>query len=280
MHILVTNDDGIDAPGLAALARALHRWRNVHTEHEVVIAAPLRNHSGMSAALGDVFSAPPVHYERRTLAGAESVTAYAVDAPPALCATIGALGTFGAVPDLVISGINEGANIGRSILHSGTVGAVLTAGQMGISGLAVSVQWGPSIHYDTAAHVAVEVVEHLFRAPQQTMLNLNVPNLPGDQLRGIRRARISGAAVVAAAGPAAGGEAVGDVGVLPLRMGAATHELGDVSDEDADDDGALLVAGYATLTALSGPHEETNPALDSVLHGTVGIIEAALARYR
>jgi hypothetical protein len=80
------------------------------------------------------------------------------------------------------------------------------------------------------------------------------------------------AGLIKAAGPMAGGEALSDEGEMPLRLGAATPQLGDVSDEDADEDGALLVAGYASLTPLRGPHEDDDPALSELMHKAIDAI--------
>ena len=283
MRILLTNDDGVGAPGIAVLARALTDWidRGPSNEiREVVIVAPDVNYSGMSAAVGDVFDHPSVRYRRHRIAGAEGIPTYGLEAPPALCALLGALGSFDHQPDLVLSGINAGANVGRSVLHSGTVGAVLTAAQLGLSGMAISVQWGEDVHYDTAAAVAVEVLEELMNAPSRTLFNLNVPNLPAAALRGVRRGRISTAGVVKSAGPRAGGEPLAEEGDLPLRLGAASPQLGDVSDEAPDDDGALLAAGYASLTPLRGPHEDTDTALDGPMARALGAISRHLETYR
>jgi 5'-nucleotidase len=283
MRILLTNDDGVGAPGLAALARHVARWIDdcpAGEEREALVVAPHTNHSGMSSAVGDVFEHPSVAYRRHRIAGAESIPTYALEAPPALCAILGALGSFNVTPDVILAGVNAGANVGRSVLHSGTVGAILTGAQLGLSGMAVSVQWGDDVHFETAAAVAVEVLEHLMSAPARTLLNLNVPNVAGAQLRGVRRGRISGAGIVKAAGPMAGGEPLGDEGELPLRLGAATPQLGDVSDEAADDDGALLVAGYASLTPLRGPHEDTDPALEQTMSAALAAISSHLAAQR
>jgi len=281
MRILLTNDDGIGAPGLAVLARRVARWvadAPAGEERGALIVAPHVNHSGMSSAVGDVFDHPSVRYRRHAISGAESIPTYALEAPPALCAILGALGSFDVQPDLILSGINAGANVGRSVLHSGTIGAILTGAQLGLSGMAVSVQWGDDVHYETAAAVAVEVLDHLMRAPSRTLWNLNVPNVSVEGLLGVRRGRISTAGVVKAAGPRAGGEPLGDEGELPLRLGAATPQLGDVSDEDADDDGALLAAGFASLTPLRGPHEDTDPALDDTIAAALAAITSHLAQ--
>ena len=283
MRILITNDDGIYAPGIAVLARHVARWIDRCPPgdiREAIVVAPHTNHSGMSSAVGDVFDRPTVKYRRHTIVGAESIPAFGLEAPPALCAIVGAVGGLDFQPDLILSGINAGANVGRSVLHSGTVGAILTGAQLGLSGLAVSVQWGDDVHYDTAAAVAVEVLEELMGAPSRTLLNLNVPNLPASELKGVRRGRISTAGVVKSAGRLAGGQALGDEGELPLQVGAASPELGDVSDEDADEDGALLAAGFASLTAIKGPQEDSDPALDGLMHSALAIITRHLDQLR
>ena len=131
MRILITNDDGIMAPGLEVLARNVARWIDEAPTGEVreaIVVAPSKNHSGMSAAVGDVFSHPSVNYERCVIPGAESLVAYSLEAPPALCAILGAVGSFEFQPDLILSGINAGANVGRSVLHSGTIGRDLDRG--------------------------------------------------------------------------------------------------------------------------------------------------------
>ncbi len=283
MRVLLTNDDGIDAPGLAVLARAVARWvadAPVGESREALVVAPLANYSGMAAAVGDVFAQPTVPYRRWRIPGAEALPAYGLDAPPAMCALIGAIGGLGIVPDLVVAGINPGANVGRSILHSGTVGAVLTAAQLGLSGLAVSVQWSEQIHYDTAAAVAVEVIDELFRAPSRTVLNLNVPSRTAAELRGVRRGHVSLAGVIVEAGVRAGGVPLGESGELPLRLGPASPQLGDVSDESPDDDGALLAAGYASLTPLRGPHEDDDPGLETTMARALDVISRHLLERR
>ena len=144
----MTNDDGVGAPGLAGLTRALVRWTKEAASdgpdpaHEIVVVAPSSNYSGAGAAVGSVTDKTTIPYQRATVEGAEDVEAYGLDASPALSVIAGALGAMGPKPDLVLSGINHGVNVGRSILHSGTVGAVLTASQLGISGLAVSLRAG------------------------------------------------------------------------------------------------------------------------------------------
>ena len=283
MRILITNDDGITAPGIEVLARHVVRWMASGPTGEVreaLVVAPSSNYSGMSAAGGDVFHKPSIAYRRHKIPGAESIDAYSLDAPPALCAIIGAIGSFDFQPDLILSGINAGANVGRSVLHSGTVGAIFTGSLLGLSGLAVSVQWDDDVHYETAGAVAVEVLQEFLHAPPCTLLNLNVPNLAAKDLKGVRRGRISTAGVVKSASPRIHDGSISDEGEITLRFGAASPELGDVSDEDADEDGALLAAGYASLTPVVGPHENVDTALDDLMHAALSTIARHLVQQR
>lgn len=283
MRLLITNDDGISAPGIESLVLAVARWIDrapMGEVREAIVVAPRTNQSGMSSAVGDVFGRQSVPYHRHVYEGAEEIDAYALEATPALCTIIAALGSFGERPDLVLSGINQGANVGRSVLHSGTIGAILTGAQLGLSGLAVSIQHGDTVHFDTAANVALEVLEQMSGAPERTLLNLNVPNRAPSDLRGVRRGRVSTAGLIKAAGPRAGGEPLADVGELPLRLGAATPSIGDVSDEEPEDDGALIVAGFAALTPLRGVHEDTDTLTDDLIRRSLLAIEGHLAAHR
>ena len=175
VRILVTNDDGVHAPGLAALVRALAAWTGSNG-HEFVVVAPLANYSGASAAVGTVYEREAIGFRRVRIEGAEGVDVFGLDAPPALTVIVGVFGAFGPRPDIVVSGINLGVNVGRSVLHSGTVGAALTAAQHGLRALAVSMRSQPVPHrWDTAAAVALAVIPVVAAAPPRTVLNLNVP---------------------------------------------------------------------------------------------------------
>lgn len=286
MRILVTNDDGVHAPGLAAITRALAGWaaEGPPDEHrEVVVVAPLANHSGASAAVGTVYEREAIPYKSVVIEGAEAVPTYGLDASPALSVIVGVLGGFGPRPDLIVSGINLGVNVGRSVLHSGTVGAVLSGAQLGLSGLAVSMRsGGRAEHWPTAAGIAVRLLPVLAAAPPRTVLNLNVPSVSAEDLRGIRRGRISTAGIIKAANdslgpraaasgagvmrvrvPASGGGA--DEGEIRLTLGAAVPSLGDVGDEDPEDDGALVAAGFASITPLAGVREDASPDADDLV---------------
>jgi len=134
MRILVTNDDGVDSAGLHALARAL-----VAAGRDVVVVAPDGEMSGSGAAIGHIHADASIDALPVELPGLDGVPAYAVAGPPGLCVLAARLGGFGDPPDMVVSGINPGCNTGRAVLHSGTVGAALTAANFGVRGLAVSI---------------------------------------------------------------------------------------------------------------------------------------------
>jgi 5'-nucleotidase len=292
VRILVTNDDGVSAPGLAALTRALARWTKEaggdgpDAPHEIVVVAPSSNYSGAGAAVGSVTDGTAIPYQRAVVEGAEEVEAYGLDASPALSVIAGALGAVGPKPDLVLSGINHGVNVGRSVLHSGTVGAALTASQLGISALAVSLRAGADPDpWESAADLAVALVPLLAAAPVRTVLNLNVPHLAPSEIRGLRWARVGGGGFIKAArggaatweapnpeereGPAAAEAAravmegePGGRGEIVLTVGTPFPETDEGEDGDAPaEDAAVVARGYAALTALRGPRAEDDPEL-------------------
>jgi 5'-nucleotidase len=287
VRVLVTNDDGVHAPGLAAITRALARWAGAHDEqHEVVVVAPLANHSGASAAVGTVYEREVISYRRVRIEGAEDVPTFGVDAPPALAVLVGTLGGFGPRPDIVVSGINLGVNVGRSVLHSGTVGATLAGAQLGLRGLAVSLRAGsPPEQWSTASTIAVALLPTLCEAPPRTVLNLNVPSLPMAELRGVRRARISTSGIVkqaTGADPALGGPVAGpgaDEGEVRLTLGAAIPTLGAVDEsEDPEDDAALVAAGYAAITPIVGVREDTAPDSDEIVRAALSSVHLLFGR--
>jgi 5'-nucleotidase len=251
VRILVTNDDGIDAVGLHVLASRLVDLG------EVVVAAPDREYSGAGAALGTLHLIRP-EVRRVDLDGVPE--AWSVNGPPALCVMFARLGVFGGAFDLVVSGINPGANSGRAIYHSGTVGAALTARNGGVSGLAVSQAvagfgvegqgWDEMLvdqHWDTAAEVGARVAGAMLadHHGDPVVLNLNVPNRPLAALAGWRRT---------------------EVALLPPRTLASAELLPKVGHDDAydvrmdwgdpielpeDTDSGAVEAGYVAVTALS-----------------------------
>ena len=286
MRVLITNDDGWFAPGIAALTRSLVKWAAAAPSGEIrelVVVAPDANYSGASAMVGEVYARDGIDYSRVALEGAEHVEAWSLDAAPALCALVACLGALGPPPDVIVSGINLGANIGRSVMYSGTVGAILSGAQLGCQGLAVSMQSARNAPLDVAGDVAAAVLDELIASPARTLLNLNVPALSHSELNGVSRARISNAGLVKASTLLLGAESsvemsVGDTGKLGITLGSAIPELGDVSDEEPEDDGALLAAGFATLTPLRGVHEDDDLGADDAIRRVLGALEAHLER--
>ena len=180
MHILVTNDDGVHAPGLLALTQALARLGRV------TVLAPERNWS----ASGHVKTLHrPLRVSETHLA--DGTPALAADGAPSDCVALGLLGLIEQPVDLVASGINPHANLGHDVTYSGTVTAAMEAVIAGVPGIAVSLD-SPEDHpgpldYGPAAQVAASLVEQISRRmpPKGVVLNLNVPNGPVEAMRGI-----------------------------------------------------------------------------------------------
>lgn len=235
MRVLVTNDDGVGAPGLHALAKAL-----VEAGHDVLAVAPLVDMSGSGAAIGHLGSGSHIVTRRVELPGLPRVPAYGVDGPPALAVLSARLGGFGDPPELVVSGINPGHNTGAAVLHSGTVGAALTAANFGASGLAVSTGDGGDgpPRWDTAGRLAVAALDWLASAPARTVINLNVPDLPLERVRGVRWAELARFGTVRSALVARGDDR------LELELRDTGIDLPPGSDT------ALVLAGYAALCTL------------------------------
>jgi 5'-nucleotidase len=237
-RVLVTNDDGVEAQGIHVLAAAL-----CDKGYDVVVVAPNSDRSGASAAIGVVHADQHLDVTRVEMPGCEQVDAYALDGPPALCVMSARLGAFGDPPEIVVSGINSGCNTGRAILHSGTVGAALTAQGFGLSALAVSVDVSDPWRYDAAARVALDVLPMLMEAPSRSVLNLNVPALPYDDILGVRWARLAPFGSVRAA------VAEATDGRLQFELRATNVKL------PPDSDTGLVAQGYASLTTICGVSE-------------------------
>jgi 5'-nucleotidase len=233
VRLLVTNDDGIDGPGLHALAIALD-----DAGYDVVVVAPDRNHSGYGAAIGDLGSSAALAIAPADIPGAEHIPAWSLVGPPALCTMAARLGGFGDPPDLVVSGINPGNNTGRAVLHSGTVGAVLTGANLGVSGVALSVAEHAEPRFDTAGSVAVAAVGWVVNQDARTMLNVNVPHAAVDELRGVRWAELAPFGTVRAT--------LDPVGDDRLEFGLAET----VVELPPDSDTALVNAGYVAVSTL------------------------------
>jgi 5'-nucleotidase len=238
VRLVLTNDDGVDAAGLHALARAC-----AALGHDFVVAAPSTDLSGSSAAIGRIRSDTRVGLQRVVLPAQPGVEAYAVDGPPGLAALAASLGGFGARPDLLLSGINVGANAGRSILHSGTVGAALTAASFGLSGIAFSAEVGDPMPWPLAAAFLETALALVDGAPAGTVLNVNVPARTAGDVRGWRWARLDRFGTVRVAVASASDE------WLQMEYHASDAEL------EPDSDTALLADGWVTVTAIEAINE-------------------------
>ncbi len=177
MHILLSNDDGYQAKGLATLAAKFS------ADKQVTVVAPERDRSGASNSL--TLSRP-----LRSRQAANGF--YYVDGTPTDCVHLAITGLMEKEPDMVISGINHGANLGDDILYSGTVAAAMEGRFLGLPAIALSLVGPDATHFDTAAEVAVKIVKHLHEQPlpSDTILNVNVPNLEISKLAGIQATRL------------------------------------------------------------------------------------------
>lgn len=237
MRVLVTNDDGVESPGIVVLTKAL-----AEAGHDVFVVAPASDLSGAGASIGPLHRSEPIPVAERHWDELPDVPVLAIERPPATAVYLACLGAFGARPDVVASGINPGANTGHLVLHSGTVGAALTAAGLGVPALAVSIKWSETgYHWETAARYAVPALDWAAAgADGPRVLNLNVPNLPADEVRGVRDAHLApyGEFWVASSDIRSGD--------LRIEFQGPAHEF------DPATDAALVVDGYATVTPLRG----------------------------
>ncbi|MEE4185280.1 MAG: 5'/3'-nucleotidase SurE [Gammaproteobacteria bacterium] len=177
MKILLSNDDGYHAQGLAVLAAALREIA------EVEIVAPDRNQSGSSHSL--TLGVP-------LRAGRTADGVWYVNGTPTDCVHMAITGFLDYEPDMVVSGINHGANLGDDVLYSGTVAAAIEGRFLGLPAIAVSLVGEDPLHFPTAARATAELIVRLGKRPlpADTILNVNVPDLPYDSLGGFRATRL------------------------------------------------------------------------------------------
>ena len=177
MHILVSNDDGYRAPGISALAGALAH------EHEVSIVAPERNCSGASNSLT---------LERGLRVCQVAENSWFVDGTPTDTVHLAITGLLEREPDIVISGINAGANMGDDVLYSGTVAAAMEGRHLGLPAIAVSINSYVPEHFDTAATAVVQLLRQLEQTSfaANTILNINVPDVPWSAIKGFKATRL------------------------------------------------------------------------------------------
>ena len=180
MKILISNDDGYRAEGLLALTQALEPLA------EITVVAPDRNRSGASNSLTLDMPLRVFPFDERKF--------YVVNGTPTDCVHLAITGLFEGDHDMVVSGINDGANLGDDVLYSGTVAAAIEGRFLGLPAIAVSLVLEPNSgrHFATAARIAAELVMRVQRLPvhQATILNVNVPDLPYEAIKGYRATRL------------------------------------------------------------------------------------------
>ncbi len=248
MKILVSNDDGVYAPGIAALALEMSRLG------EVLVVAPDRDRSGASNSLTLDRPLMPEKLENGFIR---------VNGTPTDCVLLAVAGAFDFLPDVVVSGVNRGANLGDDVIYSGTVAAALEGRTLGMPALAVSLDIrSSSVHYETAAQAARVLLESSagLQLPPRTILNLNVPNRPWSELQGWRQTRL-------------GHRGRAD---LPLRMEDPRGRecfwiaaVGPGDDAGPETDFAAVAEGYVSVTPLQVDmtRREAAPALQELLAG-------------
>jgi 5'-nucleotidase len=177
MKILISNDDGVHAPGIIALDQAMR------TLGDVTVVAPERNRSGASNSLT---------LDNPIRAHNLDNGFIAVEGTPTDCVHLAITGLLDSEPDMVISGINAGANLGDDVLYSGTVAAAMEGRFLGYPAIAVSLVGEHLKHYQTAARASQLMIEKLLKEPlpADTILNVNVPDVPWKDIRGIQATRL------------------------------------------------------------------------------------------
>jgi len=177
MRILLTNDDGIASPALAQLKRVLSPFGRVIT------IAPDRNQSASSQSL-------TLHRPLRIQETAEDV--YSVDGTPTDCVLVGFHGQLGVPPDLVVSGINHGPNMGEDVFYSGTVAAAIEGVLQGVPGIAASLVTRAQTDFVTPADVVGRLVRQVLERglTRRLLLNINIPFRPADELKGVKLTRL------------------------------------------------------------------------------------------
>lgn len=226
MRILISNDDGVHSPGIDVLASTLG------AQHEVLVVAPDRDHSGASNSLT---LTRPLTVDRLPNGY------YRCDGTPTDCVHLGLRLFKDYAPDLVVSGINAGPNLGDDTLYSGTVAAAMEGRYLGLPALAVSLEKSDQWYWQSAADLALEVLNHWSELPPRMVMNLNVPGMPADQIRGIKPCRLGhrsfGADLVPALDPR---------GKERFWLNLA----GDAQDRSEGTDFWAIEHGYASLTPV------------------------------
>ena len=181
MRILMVNDDGIQSPGILKLAQGLKQ------RHEITIVAPEAQRSAYSHSF-TLFQ--DIAVRRVRVKGLEEVPCFQISGTPADCTKLGVLSLMEQPPDLVVSGINQGANLGTDIAYSGTLGAAFEAGLLGYPAIAFSqyMRGGKEADFETAVEIAAQWIDTfpIASIPIGTVLNINIPAVPKEEIRGVK----------------------------------------------------------------------------------------------
>ncbi|MCY3885287.1 MAG: 5'/3'-nucleotidase SurE [Gammaproteobacteria bacterium] len=239
-RIVVTNDDGVDSAGIQVLARYLEK-----AGHDVTIIAPDYDASGTGTSLGTYSASRPIRF-KETKVESFGGSVFAVAGPPALCSLLASNEAFCNRPDLVVSGINAGMNVGRSVVHSGTVGAAIAAQNFGMRGLAVSVGGADQWYWECAADIALQVVPSILSGPDRSVTNVNVPGLPIESVKGLKWGHLA---------------RLGSVRGVVKRLTSSNIYVENVRTDynpERNTDLALTREGFATITCLQGATEVWN----------------------
>jgi 5'-nucleotidase len=267
MRILITNDDGIDSPGIHALAEMLV------SEHAVVVVAPSGNRSGVSHA---ITADEAITMERL---GAAPVPSYSCSGTPADCVFLGST-ELRSRPQLVLSGINHGPNLADDVYYSGTVAGAVEAALLGIPALAVSLACDHSDplgrrYWESAAEVTRHCIQAIFESAQDATCywNLNVPNRPQEQIEGIAITRLGRKRIC--------GRMVGEERDGATQYYRAWESPFETDRDTLGTDIGAVHAGYASLTPLSLDRTApVAPSLDGLRLGSFRPANSAIAPSR
>ncbi|MEQ3552011.1 5'/3'-nucleotidase SurE [Pseudonocardia nematodicida] len=244
---LITNDDGIASPGLHALARGAR-----DAGYDVVVAAPATDASGAGGSVRSVTDDGHTPVEEPSIAELDGIPAFAVAGDPAFIVRAAGQGWFRREPDVVLSGINVGANTGGQVLHSGTVGAVLAGSLNGWSGIALSLACGLGLperpHWETVTGLLPDLLGRLAARPAGTAWTVNVPDVGAGELPPLREAELCATGAVRVRISERAPER-GPDGVRPAGLRALVSE--EHGEALPGTDVALLAAGHPTVTELT-----------------------------
>lgn len=246
MRALITNDDGVRSVGIHTLTEAA-----LAAGLDVTVAAPHEERSGASASLSALEEGGRLLVDRTTVG---DVAALAVHASPAMIVFVALRGAFGDPPDIVLSGVNHGPNAGQAVLHSGTVGAALTAASQGVPAMAVSLIGSAPSEWGTARTVTDDALAWFLKnSGRPYVLNVNVPDIPPGELLGLKPT----------ATLAAFGAVQAEIG--QRDESSVTMTFSEIETEaDAGSDVAWLRQGWATATPLQPPAPDTSVDLSTL----------------